>query len=106
MTVLLLRTVILYVAVIVSVRLMGKRQIGELQPGELVITILLSQIAAAPMQDSDLPLLQTLVCIFTLTGVEVLLSVLSMKSVALRKLIDGNSVTVIRDGKVELAVQA
>lgn len=95
------RTAALLPFVMLVLRVMGKRQIGELQPGELVITILLSQIAAAPMQDSDLPLLHTLVCILTLTGVEVLLSVLSMKSVALRKLIDGNSVTVIRDGVVD-----
>ena len=66
------RTVILLVFVIVALRLMGKRQIGELQPGELVITILLSQIAATPMQDNDIPVAQTLVCIFTLAGAELL----------------------------------
>jgi uncharacterized membrane protein YcaP (DUF421 family) len=53
------------------------------------------------MQDNDIPLLQTLVCILTLVGVEVLLSVLAMKSVRVRTLIDGNSVTVLRDGKVD-----
>ena len=95
------RTMLLLVFVIFTLRVMGKRQIGELQPGELVITILLSQIAAAPMQDNDIPLLQTLVCILTLVGVEVLLSVLAMKSVRVRTLIDGNSVTVIRDGVID-----
>ncbi len=58
MTVLLLRTVILYVAVIVSVRLMGQRQIGELQPEELVVTILLSDVATTPLQDMQIPLLR------------------------------------------------
>ena len=87
--------------VIVSLRVMGKRQIGELQPGELVVTILLSQIAAAPMQDNDIPLLHTLVCILTLAGVEVLLSALAMKSVKMRSLIDGNSVTLVSDGVID-----
>lgn len=96
-----IRTVLLLFFVIVSLRVMGKRQIGELQPGELVVTILLSQIAATPMQDNDIPLLQTLVCIFTLAGVELLLSVLAMKSVKMRSLIDGNSVVVVRGGEID-----
>ena len=95
------RTLILLVFVILSLRVMGKRQIGELQPGELVITILLSQIAATPMQDSNIPLFQTLICIFTLAGAELLLSVLAMKSLRVRTLMDGSSVTVVRDGKVD-----
>ncbi len=95
------RTLILLVFVILSLRVMGKRQIGELQPGELVITILLSQIAAAPMQDGNIPLLQTLICIFTLAGAELLLSVLAMKSLRVRTLMDGSSVTVVRDGIVD-----
>ncbi len=95
------RTVILLFFVILSLRLMGKRQIGELQPGELVVTILLSQIAATPMQDNDIPLLHTLVCIFTLAGVELLLSALSMKSETVRTLIDGGSVTVMRGGALD-----
>ncbi len=97
----LARTAVLLFFAAVLLRVMGKRQIGELQPGELVVTILLSQIAATPMQDSDIPLLHTLVCIFTLTGAEVLLSALAMKSVRLRTLVDGSSVQVIRDGKID-----
>ena len=95
------RTLILLVFVVLALRVMGKRQIGELQPGELVITILLSQIAAAPMQDSNIPILQTLICILTLAGAEVLLSVLAMKSLRVRTLMDGSSVTVVRDGIVD-----
>ena len=92
------RTVILLFFVIVSLRAMGKRQIGELQPGELVVTILLSQIAATPMQDNDIPLLHTLVCVLTLAGVEVLLSVLAMKSEKVRTLIDGRSIILMENG--------
>lgn len=97
----LLRTVVLLFIVMLSLRLMGKRQIGELQPGELVVTILLSQIAATPMQDIEIPLLHTLVSIFTLVGIEILLSGISMKSVKMRDLIDGKSVTVIRNGVID-----
>jgi len=80
---------------------MGKRQIGELQPGELVVTILLSQIAATPMQDVEIPLLHTIVSIFTLVGIEILLSGLAVKSVKMRDLIDGKNVTVIKDGVID-----
>ena len=93
------RTVILLLFVIFSLRVMGKRQIGELQPGELVVTILLSQIAATPMQDNDIPLLHTLVCILTLAGVEVLLSVFAMKSETVRTLIDGRPIPVVKNGQ-------
>ena len=87
--------------VILSVRLMGKRQIGELQPGELVVTILLSQIAATPMQDNDIPVLNTVVCILTLAGVEILLSALAVKNETVRTLIDGRAVTVVRGGELD-----
>lgn len=95
------KTVLLLLAVIVSIRLMGKRQIGQLQPAELVVTILLSQVAATPMQDPDIPPLQTLVVIFVLTGAEILLSALAMKSRTVRRLVDGRAITVIRDGEID-----
>ena len=95
------RTALLLFFVVASLRMMGKRQIGELQPVELVITILLSQIAATPMQDNDFPVLHTLVCLFTLTGTELLLSVLSLKSLRVRRLMDGGSVTLVRGGRID-----
>ena len=96
-----IRTVLLLCFVVLSLRLMGKRQIGQLQPSELVVTILLSQIAATPMQDNDIPMLNTLVSILALVGVEILLSVLSMKSGAVRQLVDGSPVPVIVEGKID-----
>ena len=95
------KTVLLLLAVIVSIRLMGKRQIGQLQPSELVVTILLSQVAATPMQETDIPPLQTLIVIFVLTGTEILLSALAMKSRAVRRLVDGRAITVIKDGEID-----
>lgn len=97
---LIIRGLIVYVVVIASVRLMGKRQIGELQPAELVVTILLSEIAAMPLENSETPLIQSLVSIFLLVSFEVILSVFTMKSRKLRTLIQGNSVMIIRNGKL------
>ncbi len=96
------RTFILLLCVIAAVRLMGKRQIGQLQPSELVITILLSQIAATPMQDNDLPLLNTVVAILVLTGVEIVLSVIGMKSPKARAFLEGNPVIIVNDGKLDV----
>ena len=94
-----IRAVILLVTVIVSLRLMGKRQIGELQPTELVVTILLSEVAAVPMQDNDIPMFNTLVGICVLVGVEILLGAAAVKSERLRSVLQGNAVLVIKDGR-------
>lgn len=93
-----IRTGILFVFIVISLRLMGKRQIGQLQPAELVITILLSEMAATPMQDNDIPMLNTLVSISVLTALEIIMSALSLKSSRLRNLLQGHSVIVVKDG--------
>ena len=77
MSVPLVRTLVLYFAVICAVRLMGKRQLGEMDPAELVVTILVSDLAAVPMQDLGIPLFFGLVPIAALVTLEVLLSILS-----------------------------
>lgn len=98
MFVTLIRTVILYVLAIASIRVMGKRQIGELQPSELVITLLISQIISIPIQDTDIPLVNTLIPIFLLVGFEILSSVLNMKSIKFRTFMQGNPIIIINDG--------
>ncbi len=102
MFVILIRTVILYIIVVVTMRILGKRQIGELQPTELVITLLLSEIIAVPMQDNDIPLTSTIIPVLVLVGFEILISVISLKSVKIRTVIQGHSLVVIRDGKLDL----
>lgn len=92
----------LYLAIIFLMRLMGKRQIGELQPSELVVTILLSEIASIPMQDNRVPILHSIVALFALVAYEIFSSVLCLKSSKTRSLIQGNSVIVIRDGKIDI----
>ena len=102
MFVTLIRTVILYVMVVITMRILGKRQIGELQPTELVITLLLSEIIAVPMQDNDIPLTSTIIPVLVLVGFEILISIISLKSVKIRTIIQGHSLMVIRDGKLDL----
>ncbi len=98
MFVTLIRTVILYIFAIVSIRIMGKRQIGELQPSDLVVTLLISQIISIPIQDTDIPLVNTIIPICLLVGFEILTSVFNMKSIKFRSFMQGNPVVIINDG--------
>lgn len=96
-----IRTFIVYCAVTAFMRLMGKRQLGELQPGELVITLLVSEIAANPIIDSTLPLLNCIIPLILLVGFEILNSVIDMKSVRFRYFTEGKPITVIRNGQLD-----
>ena len=104
MCVILIRSVILYVLVIFAVRLMGKRQLGELQPSELVITILVSNIATLPIEDVNIPVIVGVTPILSLVCFEVLVSRLSLSFPRLRKLISGSPKIIIRDGIIDRAV--
>ena len=101
MLVTLIRAAVLYVLIIFCMRIMGKRQLGELQPTELVITILLSEIAAVQMQDNALPLGNSIVAVLLLVALEIINSVIVLKSSRCRSLLQGNSLVVIRDGVVD-----
>ena len=96
-----LRTLILYSVVICGMRIMGKRQLGQLQPSELVVTILISNIATLPIENSDVPLILGIIPILTLMSFEVILSVLTLKSVRLRRLIWGGTRVIIKDGRID-----
>ena len=95
------RTIILYFLIVVGMRLMGKRQIGELEPSELVLTMMISDLAAVPMQDFVIPLLSGLLPILTLLALSLLLSQLSLRSLRLRALICGTPTVLIRGGKLQ-----
>lgn len=101
MFVTLIRTVILYFLAIASIRVMGKRQIGELQPSELVITLLISQIISIPIQDTDIPLVNTIIPVLLLVSFEIFTSVLNMKSIKFRTFMQGNPIIIIKDGKLD-----
>lgn len=99
MTVTLIRALLIYFTVILAMRIMGKRQIGELNPHELVITILVSQIASIPLQDNTMPLANAFLPMLLLVSLEILASVASMKSLRLRNLLQGRPIFLIRHGK-------
>lgn len=101
MSVVFIRAVILYLLLIFSVRLMGKRQIGELQPSELAITILISNIATLPVEDTGMPLLTGIVPIITLACLDVIMSWLGIKSRRVRRFTCGTPIIIIRDGKLD-----
>ena len=95
-----LRTIFLYLVLIFAVRFMGKRQIGEMEPTEFVVTMLLANLAAIPMQDGAIPLYSGLVPILTVLGMELVISGLIMHSVMLRKFFCGKPVILIDNGKI------
>ena len=100
MAVVLIRAVILYVVITFSLRLMGKRQLGELQPSELVVTILISNIAAIPVEDSSMPMIMGVVPILTLVCLDVIMSGIMLKSAKFRKLMIGSPRVIISEGMI------
>ena len=94
----LMRTLILYILIIAGVRLMGKRQVGELEPSELVLSLIIADLASVPMQDYGIPLLSGVVPILALLALTMMLSVLTMKSVRFRALLCGRPSIVVREG--------
>lgn len=100
MFIVFIRTTILYTLVVIVMRIMGKRQIGELQPYEFVITIMISDLAALPMQDTRYPLLLGIIPIVTLLFLKTMLSLIELKSQYVRKLIDGEPCILVYKGKI------
>ena len=94
------RTILLYLVLIAVVRLMGKRQIGQMEPAEFVVTMLVANLASIPMQDGGIPLFSGVVPIVTVLGTELVLSALSMKNIRLRKILCGKPVILIENGNI------
>ncbi len=97
----IIRVVILYLFVTIAIRIMGKRNIGELQPTELVITLLLSEFASIPIEDNSVPLINSLIPVMLLISFEIIISVISMKSIKFRSLSDGNPIIIIKNGQLD-----
>ena len=98
------RTAILYFVVIICMRIMGKRQVGELQPSELVITILISELASIPMQDLNRPVSSGVIAILVLVLLELIVSALTLKSDIFRKIFEGKSAVIIQNGVIDQKV--
>lgn len=91
----------MYALVIFSIRLMGKRQIGELQPSELVITILVSNIATLPIEDTTIPMATGIIPMLSLVSLDVIMSTLTLRSRKLRQIVSGSPKVIISNGKID-----
>lgn len=94
------RTLILYLVLILVIRLMGKRQIGEMEPAEFVVTMLVANLASIPMQDGGIPLFSGLIPIFTVLGLELVLSWCTLRSQRFRRILCGKPVILIENGRI------
>lgn len=101
MFVTIIRTIILYALIVFAVRLMGKRQLSDMQPSELVITLIIADIASIPMEDTERPMLSGFIPMVILVSLEIIVSALMMKSPRFRKLLCGSPVMIIEDGKLK-----
>ncbi len=95
-----IRTVILYILVVFALRVMGKRQIGELQPSELVVAIMISDLATTPVSDINIPLMAGIIPILTLLVFEVVISFTTLKSEGFRNLLSGKPAVIIKNGVI------
>ena len=93
------RGVLLYLVLIAGIRFLGKRQLGQLEPSEVAVTMLVADLASIPMQDKNIPITNGLIPIIAVLGTELLLSFLSMRSVKVRKLLCGKPVILMENGK-------
>ena len=101
MSIIFIRTIILYLLIVFSLRVMGKRQLAELQPSEFVVTILISNVATLPLEDINIPLIGGVVPILLLVSFEVLVSFITLKSQRARKIVSGSPRVIIRDGVID-----
>ena len=95
-----IRTAILYLLLIIGVRLMGKRQVGQMEPAEFVVTMLVANLASIPMEDEGIPLFSGVIPILTVLGLELVLSSVSVLSIGLRRLLCGKPVILIENGHI------
>ena len=95
-----IRTILLYIVLTLGIRMMGKRQIGQMEASEFVVTMLVANLAAIPMQDGGIPLYSGVVPILTILGAELLLSFFSLKSVRFRRMLCGKPVILIENRRI------
>ncbi len=101
MFIVFLRVLIIYVTVLVFLRLMGKRQIGEMQPYEVVITLIIADLATLPMSDTNIPLMNGLLPLAILVLIHFFITLLTRKSIKIRRLMSGTPVIVISPKGIE-----
>ena len=100
MLTIIIRTILIYLLVTLAVRIMGKRQVSDMQTSELVITFIISQVASLPLENTERPLMNSLIPIMMIVVIELTISLIMMKSRRIRSLICGHPIVVIKDGKI------
>lgn len=100
MVIIVIRTIIFYVLLSLLMRLMGKRQIGEVQLSEFVAVILLSELAALPITNRDIPLMYAIVPLIIISSIEIILAFISRKCAPFRRIVDGKPIVLVKDGKL------
>jgi len=103
MSILLFRTLLVYVLIIIAMRMMGKKQLGELQPSELVSTILISNLASISIESPELPLLGSILPVFVIVAAEILVSALCVRSHRVASMVSGHPRVIVRDGVIDQA---
>lgn len=98
----LIRTLIIYIILIASIRLTGKRQVGEMQLSELTTAFLISEVAAAPLSDPDIPLIYAILPILLLVSLEIIISFITTKSLFFKKMFEPPPTVIISNGKLNL----
>ena len=101
MLVVFIRTIILYISVLIALRIMGKGEIAEMNAFDLVITLLIAEVAAIPMQDNSIPMIYGVASITGLVFIEILISYITLKSRTLSKIISGNAAILIHKNKLD-----
>lgn len=101
MLIITIRTVLLYLLIVFAIRLMGKKQLGELQPSELVTTIMISNIATLALEDSGTPMLMGIVPILMIVSLDVIMSGVTLKSTKIRKVVSGSTRVIISNGVID-----
>lgn len=94
------RTILFYLLLLAVIRVLGKRQLGQMEASEFVVTMIVANLATIPMEDPDIPIVHGMIPILTILGAEILLSLLSLRSIRLRKLLCGKPVILIENGKI------
>lgn len=94
------RTIAIYIVAVIMVKLMGKREVGQLSPLDFVVGVIIGSVASAPMVDVELPLIPTLVPLVVLSGLEILASVLSLNNKKARRFLEDRPTVIVKDGQI------
>ena len=100
MTSIFFRTTIIFIMLSLCMKLMGKREIGELEVGELITTLLISEICSIPIDDPDIPLMNAIIPVVFIVSCEIIISFIKNKSRRLKRIVDGNTVYLVKNGKI------